>query len=443
MTIKWKMSEKQKMFCKSTAFETLFGGAAGGGKSFVQLMDAFIYAIKYTGSKQLILRRTFPELEKSLVRVSLELYPKDVYSYNASKHIGVFANGSIIDFGYCDNENDVYKYQSAEYDVIRFDELTHFTEYMYTYLISRVRGANSFPKYVKSSTNPGGVGHSWVKARFIDAAAPMEEWETQDKTIRVFIPASVFENKPLMEKDPQYINRLMSLSEKDRKALLYGEWDIFEGQYFSEFRREIHVINPFDIPKHWKRYFVMDYGLDMFAGYVIAVDEYNRAYVMREHCESNLNIYSAAQAVKELCKGEEIEFYYAPPDLWNRRQETGKSVAEIFFEQGIMLVKTSNDRVHGWYNLKEWLRPFKDETGADTANLVIFENCRELIRCLPALVFSSKNPNDVAKEPHELTHAPDALRYFVSARPLPAVIEQPADEDVLTYDMQISNFINF
>ncbi|MBQ7284248.1 MAG: phage terminase large subunit, partial [Oscillospiraceae bacterium] len=295
MTIKWKMSEKQKMFCKSTAFETLFGGAAGGGKSFVQLMDAFIYAIKYTGSKQLILRRTFPELEKSLVRVSLELYPKDVYSYNASKHIGVFANGSIIDFGYCDNENDVYKYQSAEYDVIRFDELTHFTEYMYTYLISRVRGANSFPKYVKSSTNPGGVGHSWVKARFIDAAAPMEEWETQDKTIRVFIPASVFENKPLMEKDPQYINRLMSLSEKDRKALLYGEWDIFEGQYFSEFRREIHVINPFDIPKHWKRYFVMDYGLDMFAGYVIAVDEYNRAYVMREHCESNLNIYSAAQ----------------------------------------------------------------------------------------------------------------------------------------------------
>jgi hypothetical protein len=217
------------MFCKSTAFETLFGGAAGGGKSYVQLLDAFLYAIKYQGSKQLILRRTFPELEKSLVRVSLELYPKEVYRYNSGKHTGVFVNGSIIDFGYCDKENDVYKYQSAEYDVIRFDELTHFTEYMYTYLISRVRGANPFPKYVKSSTNPGGVGHSWVKARFIDSAPPMEEWTTKDNTTRVFIPASVFENKPLMENDPAYIDRLMSLSEKDKKALLYGDWDIFDG----------------------------------------------------------------------------------------------------------------------------------------------------------------------------------------------------------------------
>ena len=437
------MSEKQKMFCKSTAFETLFGGAAGGGKSFVQLMDAFIYAIKYAGSKQLILRRTFPELEKSLVRVSLELYPKDVYSYNASKHIGVFANGSIIDFGYCDKENDVYKYQSAEYDVIRFDELTHFTEYMYTYLISRVRGANPFPKHVKSSTNPGGVGHSWVKARFIDAAAPMEEWETPDKTTRVFIPASVFENKPLMGKDPQYINRLMSLSEKDRKALLYGEWDIFEGQYFSEFRREIHVIRPFEIPKHWRRYFAMDYGLDMLAGYVIAVDEHNKAYVIKELYKPGLIIPEAAKKVKELCEGEDIYAYFAPPDMWNKRQETGKSMAEIFYEHGITLAKANNNRVHGWMDMKSWLQPYEDEQGIKTANLLIFENCTNLIRCLPSLVFDSKNPNDVATEPHELTHAPDALRYFIAGRPLPNEPAVIPDEDILTYDQQINNFINF
>ena len=443
MEINLKMSGKQKMFCKSKAFETLYGGAAGGGKSYVQLMDAMIYALQYPKSKQLILRRTFPELEKSLIRVSLGMFPQAIYKYNSGKHTGTFSNGSIVDFGYCDSENDVFKYQSAEYDFIRFDELTHFTEYMYVYLLSRVRGANSFPKYVKSSTNPGGVGHGWVKARFIDVAPPLELYTADNNTTRIFIPARVTDNKPLMESDPEYINRLNALGEKDRKALLDGDWDIFDGQYFSEFNREIHVIKPFPIPKHWKRYFAMDYGLDMFAGYVIAVDTYGRAYVVKEHCEPNLIISKAAEKIKQLCQGEDISFYYAPPDMWNRRQDTGKSVAEIFLEQGIMLVKSDNNRVHGWFNMKEWLMPFEDETGQKTANLVIFENCRELIRCLPALTFDQHNPNDVATEPHDITHAPDAIRYFIAGRPRPNEKVAEPDDDVLTYDEQISNFINF
>ena len=152
---------------ESEAFETLFGGAAGGGKSYGQLVDALIYALQYPKSKQIIFRRTFPDLERSIIRTSLEFYPRKVASYNNSKHIWTFDNGSIIDFGYIDNENDVYQYQSAEYDCIRFDELTHFTEYMYTYMISRCRGANDYPKRIKSSTNPGGVGHVWVKERFV------------------------------------------------------------------------------------------------------------------------------------------------------------------------------------------------------------------------------------------------------------------------------------
>ena len=168
MKIDLTVTRKQKLFIDSTESEVLFGGAAGGGKSYGQAVDALLFALEYPGSKQLILRRTFAELDKSLIRTTLGLYPKEIYSFNSSTHTGRFKNGSLIDFGYCATENDVYQYQSAEYDVIRFDELTHFTESQYVYLLSRVRGVGNIPKQVKSSTNPGGIGHGWVKARFVD-----------------------------------------------------------------------------------------------------------------------------------------------------------------------------------------------------------------------------------------------------------------------------------
>ena len=152
MRINISVTRKQKAFIDATASEVLFGGAAGGGKSYGQVVDALLFALRYPGSKQLILRRTFAELDKSLIRSSLSLYPRDIYSFNQSSHTGRFKNGSIIDFGYCAAEFDVYQYQSAEYDVIRFDELTHFTESQYVYLISRVRGANSYPKQVQTAS---------------------------------------------------------------------------------------------------------------------------------------------------------------------------------------------------------------------------------------------------------------------------------------------------
>lgn len=395
--------------------------------------------MKYPRSKQLILRRTLPELEKSLIRVCLGLFDGSIYRYNAAKHTGTFSNGSIIDFGYCDRENDVYKYQSAEYDIIRFDELTHFTEDMYIYLMSRLRGTNSYPKQIKSSTNPGGVGHSWVKERFIDRCC--NGIFSDGNGTRQFIPAKVSDNSFLMKNDKGYINRLNRLGEKDRRALLYGDWDIFDGQYFSEFRRSIHVVRPFSIPKHWKRYFTMDYGLDMFAGYFIAVDTQGKAYVYREIYKPNLIISAAAKEI--IAAGEkDISVYYAPPDLYSRRQDTGKSVAEIFAEHGILLAKSENSRVQGWYNLKEWLTPYKDEMGNVTANMVIFENCTNLIRTLPALTFDRTNPNDVAVHPHEITHAPDAIRYFVSGRPSPALPHTAEDEEN-SYDRQIEHFIDY
>lgn len=301
--------------------------------------------------------------------------------------------------------------------MIRFDELTHFTEQQYTYLLSRCRGANGYPKQVKSSTNPGGVGHTWVKERFIDIGEPNTVHETEHGT-RIFIPSRIQDNPILMQKDPGYMTRLQNLDEKERKALLYGIWDIFDGQYFSEFDRDIHVVRPFEIPAHWRRYRVFDYGLDMLACYWIAIDERRRAVVYRELYEPGLIVSAAAE---KICKATQEEIYQtiAPPDMWNRHKDTGRSTADIFREYGIPIVRASNDRVQGWYNLKEWLKPYEDEQGRPAANLVIFSTCKNLVRTLPAVQIDEHNPSDVAREPHELTHAPDALRYFIAGRPVP------------------------
>ena len=425
-----EITEKQEQFINSEAFETLFGGAAGGGKSYGQLVDALLYALKYPKSKQIIFRRTFPDLEKSLIRVSLEFYPREAASYNSSKHIWTFKNGSIIDFGYIDSENDVYQYQSAEYDVIRFDELTHFTEYMYTYMISRCRGANPYPKHIKSSTNPGGVGHSWVKARFIDIGEPNKiheiTLENGKKSTVIFIPSLVQDNMFLLDNDPDYIDRLELLPEKEKQALLYGDWDIFDGQFFTEFDRKIHVITPFEIPKDWRIYRTRDYGLDMCATYWIAMDYQMNVYVYKELYESDLIVSEAARKINEMTD-EKIQIDYAPPDLWNRNKDTGKSTADIFAENRQYLTKADNNRITGWLAVHEWLKPYTDEQGQLNSKLKIFSNCVNLIRTLPAVQHDEKNPNDVAVEPHELTHAPDALRYFCTMwqSPLVARKEKP------------------
>lgn len=409
------ITKKQQAFTDSQAFETLFGGAAGGGKSYGQLVDGLLYALKYPKSKQIIFRTTFADLEKSLIRTSMDLYPLSIADYNSSKHTWKFKNGSIVDFGYIQYEKDVYQYQSAEYDVIRFDELTHFTEFMYTYMISRCRGANPYPKCIKSSTNPGGVGHNWVKERFIDIGAPNVihtcKLETGETTTRIFIPSLVQDNKFMLTYDPDYIKRLDALPEKERRALKYGDWDIFDGQFFTEFKRDIHVIEPFEIPKDWYIYFVMDYGLDKLAGYWIAVDYNNNAYVFREVYESNLLVSQARDKIKEMTN-EPIYLYLAPPDLWNRHKETGKSTADIFEEGDITLYKTNNDRIQGWLQMKEWLKPYKDEQGCMTAKLKIFNTCKNLIRCLPQVQHDEKRVGDIANEPHELTHSVDAIRGF-------------------------------
>lgn len=425
------ITKKQRLFIDSSESEVLFGGAAGGGKSYGQVVDAMLFAIRYPGSKQLILRRTFGELGKSLIRCALEIYPREIFTFNSSSHVGRFKNGSCIDFGYCAAENDVYQYQSAEYDVIRFDELTHFTEMQYVYLISRVRGANDYPKQIKSSTNPGGVGHSWVKERFVDPSPQGVPFVGDDGMSRIFIPSLLSDNTPLMKKDPEYRRRLEALPEREKRALLFGDWDIFEGQYFNEFSRDRHVISPFTVPEEWRKYRSIDYGLDRLAVLWIAISPDRVAYVYREYCESGLTISEAARAIRDLTPDcEEIYSTLAPPDLFSRSQETGKTKASIFAEHGVSFTRTSNDRECGWLAVKELLQERDGKVG-----LKIFSQCTEIIRCLPALTVDKLRPTDCSNEPHEITHAPDALRGFAIFHTSPAKATVSLKRTVWTEDM--------
>lgn len=406
---------KQEEFCKSKAKYTCYGGARGGGKSFVARIKAILLALYYPGIQILLLRRTYPELYKNHVlplQQELRSKQKDkVATWNTQDKIFTFSNSSRIVLGYCDTEADVLQYQGQAYEAIFIEEATHFTEFQFNCLKECNRLSGQCKKQIKPrmylTCNPGGVGHAWVKRLFIDKDYTDNESPEDYK----FIPALVYENEYIMKNDPDYVKALESLPEDRKKAMLYGDWDIFEGQFFTEFKRSVHVIEPFEIPKDWYVYFVMDYGLDMLAGYWIAVDYNNNAYVFREVYESNLLVSQARDKIKSMTN-EEIYIYLAPPDMWNKHKETGKSTADIFAEGNIFLYKTNNDRIQGWLQMKEWLKVFKDEQGKDTARLKIFSTCKNLIRCLPQLQHDDKRIGDVANEPHELTHGPDAIRGF-------------------------------
>lgn len=408
------MPKQEEFFCASERF-VAYGGARGGGKSWAARTKAVMLALGHSGIQILFLRRTLSSLRENHI-YPLKKLLRSVAVYKSSTREFVFSNGSRIVLGYCANENDVLQYQGQGYDVIFMEEATQFSEFQYQALTESNRSSGmcktGFLPRMYLTCNPGGVGHGWVKRLFIDRNYRQSE-QAQDYR---FIKSLVYDNAYLMKYSPDYVKMLENLPRARRMAMLEGNWDIFEGQYFSEFNRDIHVIKPFNIPKDWRRYISIDYGLDMLACLWIALDYSGKAYVYKELYESGLIISDAAKRIQKTNDGDEIAMRFAPPDMWNRRQETGKSAADIFLENGLYFYKSDNNRVQGWYELKEWLKPYSDEQGIMTSRLVFFENCVNLIRTLPALQFDTKRVNDVASEPHELTHAPDALRGFICSQ---------------------------
>lgn len=358
----------------------------------------------------LLLRRTFPELHENHV-IPLQKLLKDIATYRVAEKVFVFPNGSRIKLGYCNAESDVLQFQGQSYDVIFMEEAGLFTPFQFQTLTecNRLSGniKEQFNPRMYFTANPGGPMHSELKRLFVER----NYRATENENDYTFIPAKVYDNAFIIDNDPDYVRALERLPEKRRKMMLDGDWNAIEGQYFEEFDTEFHVIKPRKIEQGWKKYVVFDYGLDMLACYFVALDFQNNAYVYKEIYESNLIVTEAIKKINSYTT-EKIYMYIAPPDLWNRHSDTGRSTADIFAENGIYLTKANNDRINGWLQVKEWFAMITDEQGHKHPKLRIFENCNNLIRTIQLLVFNPKEPNDAYAENHEHSHAPDALRYW-------------------------------
>ena len=403
-----KPNSKQQAFFNSRARFTAYGGARGGGKSWALRRKLVAMCLRYGGIRCLLVRRTLPELRANHVIPFLREYG-ELISYCEGERVLKFSNGSAIYLGYCASDRDALRYQGQEYDVIAIDEATQLSEYRFSIFKACLRGTGVFPRRMYLTCNPGGIGHAWVKRLFVDRDFRANE----DPKDYCFIQALVFDNSVLMSADPEYVASLKTLPERMRIAWLYGKWDVFEGQFFPEFDPQYHVCELSDIPLLTRRYAAFDYGFDMLAALVIAVDADGNVYVIAEKCQSGLTLTDAARTIAELCRGQNVEFAVASPDLWNRRQDSGKSGYEIMQSVDGMpsLIRADDRRIQGWRVVREYL---SKENSSPT--LRISKNCAELIRCLPALLFDPSRAEDASDEPHSVTHAPEALRYALMSR---------------------------
>jgi phage terminase large subunit len=312
MTIDFgEANAKQRLFYLSTALYTAYGGARGGGKSHAVRIKALGGALGYAGITILILRRTYNDLQNSIIEPMLKMIPQGLGVYNGTMHMIYFANNSTIKFGHYDSDSS-REYQGQQYDWIFIDEATQFTYDEFRTLGGCLRGVNTIPRRFYLTCNPGGVGHAWVKRLFIDKDYindPKNPEANENPEDYNFIFATVEDNAVLLENSPQYLQMLASLPEDIRRAHRYGDWDALAGQYFSEFRKDTHTIEPFAIPDNWVRYRAFDYGLDMFACLWIAVDFNGRCYVYREARVKKLIVSEAAALMQEMTlPNEKIEY---------------------------------------------------------------------------------------------------------------------------------------
>jgi len=419
MKLEYVPFERQIAFHSSPAKFRLYGGAAGGGKSVAMFHESICQILEGEKRKQpvsgLIMRRTYPELERTHIRTFREKIPRKISKYNENKHTAIWPNGSTLEFGYCESDSDIRNYMSAEYDFICVDEVTQFTEYMFKMLLTRLRTTKKdiYPNFFCAS-NPGDVGHAWVKRLFIDKKFNQEEriaGFTQE--MFDFIPSKVTDNTFLMEHDPLYIINLKQLPEKQRLSMLDGNWDAFEGQYFNEFNREIHIIQPFPIPENWEIIISGDYGFAApSAIYWHAIDGDGNVYVIRELYEAQLTAKQLCDKIKALTPGnEKVSRIIFDPACWNRTGSTDKSIGDIFWQNNIYAVKGNNNRIAGANLMREYLKVFNGPTGKPTARLKFFDTCPELIRTLPELIHDKKHPEDL--DTHGEDHSYDSVRYGI------------------------------
>ena len=441
--------------------EIFGGGAAGGGKSEVEVV-APLAQVHIPHFRGLVLRKTYKELEELLGKAE-RYYPRAFprARFNGSKYTWTFPSGAKIEFGNLEHTKDKYKYQGRAFDFIGFDELTHFLFEEYIYLSSRNRPNGPGTRvYRMSSGNPGGIGHAWVKSRFITAGKPEQTiWETvelihPDGTVeklqlsRVFVPFSLFDNKILMDNDPKYAARLAALPEKERNALLYGDWDSFTGMFFEDFRvepdiraaaanglqlsaeqlrrerRYVHVIEPFEIPGDWKIYRSFDWGYRRpFSVGWWAVDYEGVAYRILEMygCTDQPNeglrwtadkVFSEIKRIENehrWLKGKRIQGV-ADPAIWI--ENGGPSIAETAQRHGVYFEQGDNKRLPGWDQMH--YRLSFDENGLPM--MYVFDNCKAFIRTIPSLQYSEVSPEDVDTDGED--HAADEARYFCMMRPI-------------------------
>ena len=429
----WKPQPKQALALSCPATELFFGGAAGGGKSDFLLMDFLQGAAKYGKHwKGILFRQTTSELEELQNRAD-ELYRPlgAVYRGTGTKtgsNMWQFPNGATLKMRYLESEKDVKRYQGHQYTWIGIDELGNYpSPYCWTFMKSRLRSPAGVPCYIRGTANPGGVGHAWIKGRFMDGHEPNKIFDLVAKAengkefrdTACFIPSRLEDNGILMSKDPQYEARLLSLPSHLARAMRYGDWSVFEGQIFDIFRIERHIIKPVRLDNgEWFKFAAMDWGFTRpFSIGWYAVNSQGRVIRYREWygCERDsfntglkMSSVDVAQKSWEMGLTEGVTDMVADPAIWNRADDA-PSVCENFEKAGWKMHKGNNDRKNGLIQVYNYLKQDADENG--TPMFTAFNTCHGLIRTLPMLQPDPLDMEDVDTRLED--HIYDEVRYAI------------------------------